>query len=146
MESIWNSVDIRLCSKEKKVEKLIAQTNFEIRTIFAENLVAVHMKKTKIIFNKPIYVGMSTLDISKIYMYDFYYNVMKKQYHDKVSLLYTVTDFLIMEIKTKDFHNDVKNNMINEFDTSDYPIGNVYNIPLVNKKAWENLKTNLRVK
>jgi hypothetical protein len=65
MENIRNRVDVKLCSNENIVEKLIAKPNFENTTIFTENLVAIHMKKTKIVFNKPIYIGMSILDISK---------------------------------------------------------------------------------
>ena len=69
MENIRNRVDIKLCSNEQKIEKLIAKPNFESRTIFTENLVAMHLQKTKIVFNKPIYLGMSILDISKNIMY-----------------------------------------------------------------------------
>ena len=65
MENIRNRVEIKLCSNEKKVEKLIVKPNFESRTIFAGKLVAVHMKKTKIVFNKPIYIGTSIRTISK---------------------------------------------------------------------------------
>jgi hypothetical protein len=68
MENIRNRFDIKLCSNEKKVEKLIAKPNFESRTIFTESIVAIHMKKT----NKPIYIGTSILDISKNCMCDFY--------------------------------------------------------------------------
>jgi hypothetical protein len=96
-------------------------------------------------FNKPIYVGMGILDISKTCVYDFYYNVIKKKYNDEVSLLYTDTDSLIMEIKTDDFYDDVKNNLINEFDTSDYSKDNCYNMPLVHikkKTFWANSKMN----
>ena len=55
MENLQNRVDIKLCSNENEAEKLIAKPNFESRTIFAGNLVAIHMEKTKIMFNKPIY-------------------------------------------------------------------------------------------
>jgi hypothetical protein len=64
IESTINRLDIKLCSNEKK-EKLVAKSNFESRTIFFENLVAIRMKKNKIVFNIPIYIGMSILDISK---------------------------------------------------------------------------------
>ena len=123
MENIRNHVDIKLCSNEKKLEKLITKPNFEGRTIFAENLVAIHMKKTKIMFDKPIYIRMSILDISKNCTYDFYYDVMKNKYND-------------------DFYSDVKN-MINEFDTSYYPIDNVFGMPLVNKKVLGKFKDEL---
>jgi hypothetical protein len=66
LENIRNRVNIKLCSNEKKIEKFIAKPNFESRTMFTENLAAIHLKKTKIVFNKPIYIGMSILDISKI--------------------------------------------------------------------------------
>jgi len=68
MENIRNRVGIKLCPNEKKVEKLIAKPNFESITIFTETLAAIHMKKN-FVFNKPIYIGMSILDISKIYKY-----------------------------------------------------------------------------
>ena len=80
MENIRNRQDIRLVTREEQVKKLIAKPNFKRRTIFSENLVAVHMGKTNIKFNKPIYVGMSILDISKSLMYDFHYNYIKPKY------------------------------------------------------------------
>jgi hypothetical protein len=79
MENIRNRMDITSCSNEKKVEKLIAKPSFKSRTIFTETSAASHMKKTKMLFNTPIYIGMNILDISKICMYDFYYNVIKNR-------------------------------------------------------------------
>jgi hypothetical protein len=77
-------------------------------------------------------------------MYDFYYNVMKNRYSDKLKLLYMDTDSLIMEIKTKYFYDDVKS-MITESDTSDCP-KHVYNIPLVNNKVLVKFKDELNGK
>ena len=143
MENLQNRVDIKLCSNENEAEKLIAKPNFESRTIFAGNLVAIHMEKTKIMFNKPIYIGVCILDISKNCMYDFYYNTMKKHYNNKIRLLHTDTDSLIMEVKTNDFYEDVKTKFITEFDTSDYPKDNIYNMPLVNKNVLGKFKDEL---
>jgi len=138
VENIRNRVDIKLCSDlKKKTEKLIAKPTFESVTI------AVHMKRTKIVFNKPIYIGMSILDISKNCMYDFYYNVMKERYNENIKLLYMDTDSLIMEVKTDDFYSDVKNSLIEHFDTADYPKNNPYELPLVNKKALGKFKDEL---
>jgi hypothetical protein len=103
VENIRNCVDIKLFSDEEKAEKLIAKPTFKSVTIFTENLVAIYMKRTKIVFNKPIYIGMSILDISKNCMYNFYYNVMKERYNERVKLLYMDTNSLTMEIKTDDF-------------------------------------------
>ena len=129
----------------EKVEKPIAKPTFKSRTIFAENLVAIHMEKTKIVFNKPIYIGMSILDISKNCIYEFYYNIMKEKYREKIKLLYMDTDSLIMEVKTDDCYAIVKS-MIHEFATSYYPKDNSYGLWLVNKKVLRKFKDELNGK
>ena len=88
---------------------------------FDENLIAVHMKKTKLYFNKSVYLGMSILDLSKSLICDFHYNYIKTKYGDKAKLLFTDTDSLAYEITTKDFYKDINPNIKKRFDTSDYP-------------------------
>ena len=88
------------------------------------------MRRTMIKFNQPIYVGVAILDISKTLMY----NRLKERYGDKIKLLYTDTDSLIISINTKDFYEDMKD-MIDEFDTSDYRKDNIYGISQVDKKS-----------
>ena len=80
LENIRNRVDIRLISSDKVAQKLAAKPNYDHCTIFDENLVAVHIKKTKLYFNKPVYLGMSILDLRKSFMYDFHYNYIKTKY------------------------------------------------------------------
>ena len=92
LENIRNGVDIRLITLDKVAQKLEAKPNYDRRTIFDENLIAVHMKKTKLYFNKPVYLGMSILDLSKSLMYDFHYNYIKTKYGYKAKLLFTDTD------------------------------------------------------
>ena len=72
--------------------------------------------------NKPIYLGLSILEISKIIMYEFWYNYVKKKYGDMVKLCYMDTDSLIMNIKTKDFYKDIAQDVEEKFDTSNYDI------------------------
>jgi len=68
MENIRNRQDIKLATNEKQASKLICKPNYKRRTIFSEHLIAVHMNKTELVFNKPIYLGMSILDLSKSLM------------------------------------------------------------------------------
>ena len=89
LENTRNSVDIRLISSDKVALKLAAKPNYDRCTIFDENLIAVHMMKTKLYFNKPVYLGMIILDMSKSLMYDFQYNYIKTKYGDKAKLLFT---------------------------------------------------------
>ena len=103
LENIRNRVDIRLISSDKIAQKLAAKPNYFHCTIIDENLITVHMKKTKLYFSKPVYLGMSILDLSKSFMYDFHYNYIKTKYWDNTQLLFTDTDSLEYEIKTKRF-------------------------------------------
>ena len=74
MENIRNRVDVRLVNNQNKAEKLFINPNLKHWTIFDENLIAIHMKRTKLTFNKPVYCGMAILDISKTLIYDFHFN------------------------------------------------------------------------
>ena len=83
LENIRNMVDIRLISTDKVAQKLTAKPNYDSCTILDETLVTVHIKKTKLYFNKPVYLDMSIFDLSKSLMYDFHYNYVKTKYGDK---------------------------------------------------------------
>jgi len=83
-------------------------------------MAGIDMRIRKLLLNKLVYTGMTILDNSKILMYDFYYNELKKQYGSKCEVLYTDTDSLLILIETDDVYEDMKNNM-DLYDTSDYP-------------------------
>ena len=104
LKNIRNRVAIRLITSDKVAQKLAAKPNYDRCTIFGENLIAVHMNKAKLHFNKPVYLGMSILDLSKSLMYDFHYNYIKTKYCDEAKLLFTDTESLANEIETNDFY------------------------------------------
>ena len=136
MENIRNRVDIRLVNSEAKAKKLAAKPNFKHCNIFDENLVAIHMKKTKLVFNKPVYLGMCILDLSKTLMYDFHYNYIKNKFNDKTTLLFTDTDSLAYEIETEDFYKDISGDVHGFFDKSNFPKGHSSGIEVgCNKKV-----------
>ncbi len=140
MENIRNRQVINLVTNESQAAKLINKPNYKKRTIFSENLVAVHMGKTELVFNKPIYVGMAIVDQSKNLMYDFHYNYIKSKYGNKAQLLFTDTDSLMYEIETDDFYKDIENDIDSKFDTSDYPEDHKGVKKRVNKKVIGMMK------
>jgi CRISPR/Cas system CSM-associated protein Csm5 (group 7 of RAMP superfamily) len=121
MENIENRVDIKFATDRKKALKYSSKPNFNRAVIFDENLVACHMNKTQINYNKPIYLGASILDISKTLMIEFHYDYIKPKYGDRAKLLLTDTDSLLYEITTEDFYQDIAEDIESRFDTSDYP-------------------------
>ena len=80
------------------------------------------MKKTKVKMNKPIYLGLPILEISKTLMYEFWYDYMKPKYADNVKLCYMDTDSFIMHIKTEDFYKYIADDVEKRFDTSNYEV------------------------
>ena len=120
MENVRNRINMRLVNDRKKKANLVKKINFKHATKFGEKIAAVHMKKTKVILNKPIFVGAAILDLSKIHMFKFHYGYVKKKW-EKVVVLYSDTDSLILEIETDDFFADTKEDVEKWFDTSKYP-------------------------
>ena len=121
MENVRNRVDVRLVNDETKWNKLARKHSFKSMTIFTENLVAAHMKRTSVKLSKPIYLGMCILDLSKTLMYEFHYDYIKPKYGNRAQLLFTDTDSLCYEIVTEDFFQDISADVAGRFDTSNFP-------------------------
>ena len=119
MENLRKRVSIELVKDAEKAEKLVNKPNFVDVKIFDEFLIAVKMRKTRVVMNKPIYAGMTTLDLSKLLMFDFQYGYVKKKW-ENCSVLYTDTDSLVLEIETEDFFADIAADVKEWFDTNDF--------------------------
>ena len=133
MENIRKRVDVRLVTDDKKLVKLTSKPTYVSSKIFNENLVAVHKIKETLTLNRPAYLGMCILDLSKTLMYDFHYKYIKTKYGDKAKLLFTDTDSLTYEIEAEDVYQDFWNDK-NKFDNSDYPESSPY-FDKANKKV-----------
>jgi len=102
------------------------------------------MKKTRIYYNKPVYLGMCVLDLSKTLMYEFHYDYIKQKYGDKAKLLFTDTDSLAYEIQTEDFYKDINPDAKRQFDTSDMSSDHLSGIKSgMNKKVVGMMKDEL---
>lgn len=102
--------------------QFIARPTFLSAKIINEEVTIVKLTKPSILLNKPIYIGMTILDISKVKMYQFHYDVYVKKYGDRVKLLFTDTDSLCCEVRMADLSKDRKDSL-DFHDTSDYPEG-----------------------
>ncbi|KAF4529188.1 hypothetical protein B566_EDAN017653 [Ephemera danica] len=120
MENVRKRMDLELVTEPKRLAKCIASIYFKDRVIYTEKMTAIHYHKKKVVLDKPTYVGMAILDISKTLMYDFHYETMLPIYGNKLSLLYMDTDSFIYEIRTDDFYRDMQE-FSHRMDTSDYP-------------------------
>ena len=141
IENIRKRQNVELIEDKEKAKKLSSRPNFDRATIFDENLVAIHMKKTEIYFNKPIFVGQAILDLSKTLMFDFHYNYIGEKYGNKDELLFTDTDSLMYVLETDDFYKDISKDVGKRFDTSDYPEKHESGIKTgVNKKVIGKFK------
>ena len=102
------------------------------------------MKKTKVKMNKPVYLGMSILDISKTLMYKFWYDYIKPKYEDRTKLCYTDTDSVIIHIIAETFFKDIADDVKKWFDTSNYDGNDKRPLPMgMNKKEYGFFKDEL---
>ena len=111
-----------MVTTDKKRNKSVSEPNYHTINLISEDLSIIEMKKTKVKMNKPIYLGLSILEISKTLMYEFLYDYMKPKYGNNVKLCYMDTDSFVMNIKTNDFYKDIANDMESRFDTSNYEV------------------------
>jgi hypothetical protein len=120
MENLRNRVDFRLVGDREKAEKLVAKCGFESSSRINDNLELIKLRLSKILWTKPTYVGFCVLDLSKLHMYGFHYDVVKPMYGSRAKLLFTDTDSLCYELQTEDVFEDMAR-LRDHLDTSDYP-------------------------
>ena len=119
MENVRKHRDIKLATTDKRRNQLASEPDYHTRKYFSK-LMAIEIKNTRVKMKKLIYLGMSILDISKTLMYEFWYDYIKPKYQDKAKLCYMDTDSFVIQIETKDFYEDIANDVEEWFDTSNY--------------------------
>ena len=144
MENVHNHRDTKLVNTYEKLNKYVNEPNMVNIKYFSKDLLAIEMRKTVIKMYKPLYLGLTILDLSKITMYEFYYDYLKPKYDDDVKSCYTDTDSFIIHIKTDDIYADINNDVNERFDTSN--ISKNTNRPItssINKKVLNMMKDEL---
>ena len=120
IENVRKHRDIKLVTTDKRRNQLVSEPNYHVIKDFSENLVAIEMKNTKVKMNKPLYLGLSILEISKTLMSEFWYDYIKLKYQNNVKLCYMDTDSFIIYNNTEDFYEDIADDGKRRFDSSNY--------------------------
>jgi len=121
-ENVRNHLNLKLALNQFQAKNIIKRTFFKDFKIIDQNKVLFRMKKQSVTLNKPIFLGFTVLELSKLHMYDTHYNVFKNFYSDRCKLAYMDTDSFIYEIETLDLYKDFNKHFKNYLDTSNYPI------------------------
>ena len=100
MENVRKHGDIILVTTDKRRNRLVSEPNYHATKWFSEDLLALEMKKIKVKMNKPVYLGLSILEISKTLMFEFCYDYIKPKYQSNTKLCYVNTDSFIIHFKT----------------------------------------------
>ena len=131
MENLRGRVDMKFATSnsnwgdkaikcERMLERILASPLYNGHIPYTVDFAAIKMKKKKLVLNKPIYARMCILDLSKLHMYKFHYDVIKAQYGSNARLLFTDTDSLCYHIRCHDFYKDMLADKDN-YDLSNYP-------------------------
>ena len=120
MENIRKHRDIKLATTDNRKNQLASEPNYHTTKYFLEYFLAIEIKRTTVKMNKPVYLGMLILDISKTLMHEFWYDYIKPKYQENAKLYYMDTDRSIIHIKTEDFYKYIADDVEKWFDTSNY--------------------------
>ena len=142
MENLRKIISVKLINNAEDYVKCISKLSFVSQKIFSKNFVAIHKIKPVLKLNKPMYVGFSILDLSKLFMYEYHYKYIKNKCD--ATLMFTETDSLVYEIKAEDIYDDFYK-VKNLFDFSDYPLNSKFFDP-VNKKLIGKMKNEFKEK
>ena len=115
-----NFTHAKLCWNERDFRKAINSRRFLRASVINKDVVIVEYKPEKILYDSPFPIGTTILDLAKLHLYHYYYDILKPTFlPDKVSLLMTDTDSLIFSVNCKNFFDKYKKLPL--FDFSNFP-------------------------
>ena len=109
MEQVKNMMKLHITTDEQNAKKWFSKINLKGRRKF-DGMHLIEMYHTEIEYDKPLYVGSTILDLSKLHMMDFHYNVIEKNFKGRYHLCYTDTDSFIYSIQHDDIYEWIKDN------------------------------------
>ena len=107
MNNSWFLKTLENVTTDKRRNYLGSEPNYHTIKCFSDNLMAMEMNKINVKMNRPVYLGLSSLDISKITMYGYWHDHTKPKYGDNAKLCYMNADNLIFHVKSVDLYKDL---------------------------------------
>ena len=115
MGNVRKHRNIKLVTTKRKRNYLVSQPNYHTKKFLTKNLLAIEMRKTQILMNIPVYLGLSILDLSKTVMYEFWYDYVKPKYGENAKHCYMDTDSFIVPVKAYNIYKDIAENVKQDF-------------------------------
>ena len=112
---------MKLVTRERRRNYLVSEPNYHTTKFFIENLLAIEMREIQILMNKPVYLGLSILDLSKTVMCKFLYDYVKPKY-DENAKRYMGTDSFIVHVKIDYICKDIAQDVETRFGSSRFEI------------------------
>ena len=122
MENVRKHRIIKLATTKMRRKYLVSEPNYHTTKFFTENLLTIEIRKTQILMNELVYLGLSILDLSKTVMYELWYDYVKPKYDGNAELCFMDTDSFIVHIKTDDIYKNIADEVETRFDTSNFEI------------------------
>ena len=122
MENVRKHRIIKLATTKMRRKYLVSEPNYHTTKFFTENLLTIEIRKTQILMNELVYLGLSILDLSKTVMYELWYDYVKPKYDGNAELCFMDTDSFIVYIKTDDIYKNIADEVETRFDTSNFEI------------------------
>ena len=122
MENVRKHRIIKLATTKMRRKYLVSEPNYHTTKFFTENLLTIEIRKTQILMNELVYLGLSILDLSKTVMYELWYDYVKPKYDGNAELCFMDTDSFIVHIKADDIYKNIADEVETRFDTSNFEI------------------------
>ena len=122
MKNVRKHRNIKLVTIARTRNYSVSEPNYHTIKFFTEDLLAMEIRKTQTLMNKPLYLGLSILGLSKTVMYDFWFDYVKPKYGQNVKLFYMDPDSFIVHVKTEDIYKGVAEDVETRFDTSNFEL------------------------
>ena len=122
MENVRKHRNIKLLTTERRRSYLISEPNYHTTKLFTVKILAMEMRKTQILMNKPVYLNLLLLNLSKTVMYEFWYDYVKSKYGENAKVCNRNTDSSIVHVKADDVYKDIAEDVETRFDTSNFEL------------------------